>query len=466
MNASPVWVGQPSFRYQENVYTAFKASARQPMVYAAANDGMLHALDSATGVEKWAYIPSFVMPRLYQLADSNYARQHTYLVDGTPVAGEIHVTSGWKTILVGGLNAGGRGYYALDISKPENPKLLWEFSDADLGYSFGNPLITKLANGSWVVMFASGYNNVGPGDGNGHLYVLDANTGTRLLKIATQLAGAAVGNTSNPSGLAQINNYVNSEVDNTTQVVYGGDLLGNVWRFDVNSQVQPYLASQRLALLSVGGHAQPITTRPALAELRYQGKPYQVLYLGTGKYLGRSDVANTDQQSLYALKDNGDNRGWGDVRNASNPAMVVQTAATVSGNHITGTSKPVDWANAIGWYMDLPGTGERVTTKPVLLHNTLYVGSNIPGTEACSAGGSSWLYTLAPANGGAADPSPDAALAVSLGPALQTGTQAIRLSNQRLVTVVTRSDGKLITLVKASPAKSGTRRRTSWRLLN
>ena len=100
-------------------------------------------------------------------------------------------TGTWKTILVGGLNKGGRAYYALDITDPVNPKALWEFthnpgvcsgagqySDCHLGYTFGNPVITKLKDGRWVVVVTSGYNNTNTpavtGDGEGYLYVLEA----------------------------------------------------------------------------------------------------------------------------------------------------------------------------------------------------------------------------------------------------------------------------------------------------
>ena len=105
-----------------------------------------------------------------------------------------------------------------------------QHGDCNLGLTFGKPVITKLA-GQWVVMFTSGYNNVNgaaTGDGVGFLYVLDARTGAIIHKIAT-----TAGTAGTPSGLAQINNFVdNGLIDNTTLRVYGGDVLGNMWRFD------------------------------------------------------------------------------------------------------------------------------------------------------------------------------------------------------------------------------------------
>jgi hypothetical protein len=99
------------------------------------------------------------------------------------VAGDAYIDGQWRTLLVGGLGAGGRGYYALDVTDPENPKALWEFTNNNLGLSFGRPEITKLASGTWVVIVGSGYNNTSPGDGQGRLLVIDAATGALLSSI-------------------------------------------------------------------------------------------------------------------------------------------------------------------------------------------------------------------------------------------------------------------------------------------
>lgn len=137
------------------------------------------------------------MHDMYKLADSDYGNNHVYFVDGSPIVGDICTNpttisesnpssmcssaTSWKTILVGGLNKGGKGFYALDITVPSSPKGLWEFSDADMGYTYGNPIITRRKDGKWVVIVSSGYNNVS-GDGKGHIYVIDAATGSLLDK--------------------------------------------------------------------------------------------------------------------------------------------------------------------------------------------------------------------------------------------------------------------------------------------
>ncbi|MBK8742334.1 MAG: hypothetical protein IPM02_23820, partial [Betaproteobacteria bacterium] len=160
------YVKVPVFNYGDFGYGDFKIAkaTRTGGVYVAANDGMLHAFDAGSGQENWAYIPSMVLPNIFQLADKAYSGQHQYFVDNTPEVGDICpnapgstcASNEWKTILVGGLNRGGKGYYALDITNPASPALLWEFTHAGLGYSFGNPVITKLQDGTWVVMFSFG----------------------------------------------------------------------------------------------------------------------------------------------------------------------------------------------------------------------------------------------------------------------------------------------------------------------
>ena len=473
INASPLFVGQPGFNYTENGYATFAATTRTNLVYAAANDGMLHAFDRKTGAEKWAFVPTIALPNLYKLADINYPSNHQFYVDGSPISGDVYDkgTDKWKTILVGGLGAGGRGYYALDITVPESPKLLWEYTETDLGLTFGNPIITKMSDGTWVVMFTSGYNNISSGDGNGHLFVVNALTGDKILKIDTKdTDGTAVGSTTTPSGLSKINNYVESDTDNTTKVVYGGDLLGNVWRFDINSLVKPYKEAMLLAKLQVGSVPQPITAKPSLAQITYNGVSYKVLYVGTGKYLGASDLSSTDKQTIYAIKDTWSETGLGDVRKATSPAMVVQTAKAVTsssqGNIITGTASAVDWTNGIGWYMDLIGSGERVTVNPLIVLDALYVGTNVPNTDACTAGGTSWLYKLNIATGSALPSASEGALAVSLGNVLIVGMTNVQLTTKNVATVVTRSDGTVSTVVGSQPGTGGSLRKTSWRVLN
>ncbi len=480
IGGAPVYLGKAPFKYTENSYSTFATAqaSRSGTVYLAANDGMLHAINATTGDERWAYIPSMVLPRLYKLADADYANRHEYFVDGAPVIGDIFVAGSpgaWKSILVGGLGGGGRGYYALDITDPANPVALWEFTDDDLGYSFGNPVITKRADGTWVVVFASGYNNVSPGDGNGHLFVLDANTGAQIAKISTYTASSvAAGSTTTPSGLAKINAWVDSEVDNTAKRFYGGDVLGNLWRFDIDGVVAPNNAALRLAYMTVSNTPQPITTQPALAELNYKGSKYPVVYVSTGKYLGASDLSNTDQQTVYALKDPLTNTGLGDVHASNDIVAQTLTASTVDGQAVNKiTSHAVDWSTKDGWRVDLLAAGERVNVDTQIIFNTLTVATNIPSADACTVGGSSYLYRFDIGTG--SNPS---SIGSNVAGTFRGNTMIVGLSFVQLQksggaagsgdtqTILVDNQGDVSTVKVPEPGGStGSVRRTSWREL-
>jgi type IV pilus assembly protein PilY1 len=404
VGGGPVFVKRPPFKYTENGYQSFvQAQASRPgVVYVPANDGMLHAFDEATGQEKWAFVPSMVMNKMYRLADKGYATKHEYFVNATPVVNDVYVSgTGWRTILVGGLGAGGRGYYALDITDPNNPSALWEFSnDAlggsnNLGLTFGNPVVTKRTNGQWVVAFTSGYNNVSPGNGNGRLFVVNAMTGQLLTQVPTLIsAGVPAGTTTTPSGLAKINAWVDSPLDNTAKRFYGGDLLGNVWRFDIDGQVQPNNAALRLAELRTGPTTpQPITTRPELSEVKQGTATHAVVYVATGQLLGLGDISSTGQQTIYAIKDPLTNTPQGDVRSNSN--MVVQTLTpSADDTNRTISENAVNWTTNIGWRVDLPTSGERVNIDMRIVIDALVVASNRPTGDACSNGARSYLYQL------------------------------------------------------------------------
>jgi type IV pilus assembly protein PilY1 len=388
-------------------------------------------------------------------------------VDGSPQIGDIYVDDGdgkgphWKTIVVGGLNAGGRGYYALDVTNPVAPKLLWEFKHDDLGLSYGNPIITKRKDGTWVVVFASGYNNVSPGDGNGHLFVVDANTGgAPLLDIKTFTAGSTpAGTSADPSGLAKINSWVDSEFINTSERFYGGDMLGNLWRFDIDGKVDPKGKALLLAQMTgPDGSAQPITVKPALAEVSYNANRYPVVFVPTGRYLGTSDLTDTRKQSVYAIKDPLADLSYGVVR--SNPLFVTQTISA-AGNTRTSSNELVDWSTHAGWRVDLPAAGERVSVNPQLALETLFVGSNVPASDACTVGGNSFLYTFNIVNG--------VSSALYIGNVLIQGLTVVQLTTGAgagaLDTIITRSDGSLDTKVDSQTASAAGLRRTSWREL-
>ena len=456
LESQPAFISKPVFSYPYPGYSDYVTAqaSRVGVVYMGANDGMMHAFygqDSAGagspcvigaiagehcgGEETWAYVPSMVIQNMWKLADTNYATLHLNFVNGSPITSDIYCSgncggvvdatfgdsASWRTILVAGLNGGGRGYYALDITVPGTPTLLWEFTtmagigaisgydDDDVGYSFGQPIITRKADGTWVVLVTSGYNNTSPGNGKGYLYVLNANTGAIISKITTN-----VGSTTTPSGLAKIAGWNNEPAGNEAGYVYGGDLLGNVWRFDINSTVAATVADGEIGTGDVmkfaelysdgaGTSPQPITTTPVLGKIA--GK--RVIFIGTGKYLENGDLTTTQVQSQYAIKDDDATSTLVNPRNT----LVNQTLS----NNPDGTATRLTSGNAVnfytgrGWYIDFPDSGERVNIDSKLVEGTLLVPTIVPSNTVCSPGGYGWLNFFDYKTGGAINTATDLA---------------------------------------------------------
>ena len=496
VNSQPVYVQTPKASYADSGYTAFKSaqSTRQGMVYVGANDGMLHAFNADNGAEAWAYIPSMLLPQLYKLADKNYPLTHQPFVDGNLAQDDVHINNAWRSILVGGLGGGGRGFYAMDITSPTAPTLLWEFTsdtgksspyivDQDLGYSFGRPLITKLSDGTWVVLVTSGYNNVAPGSGRGILWVLNARTGAIIKKIDTGVgtttgggvvAGCAVAPC--PSGMSRISAYIDSAQNNLATQVYGGDLYGNFWRFDLSALTASGGTApvQLLATLTdASGNRQPITSRPEI------GLPNGVrtLYVGTGAYLGVSDISTTQQQSMYAIKDPltttaaaaglyGNPRGNTCSTAANATACFVRQILPAGGGSATSSvSYPWTLATMNGWYIDLPTSGERVDVDSTLQLGVLVFVSNSPSTAgACSIGGYSYLNYVGYANGVNVSNATSARLVLSTS-GLSSSATLTQTTNGTILAVTRTSDGSTgENPIPPPPGNTGTRR-ISWRRL-
>ncbi|MDS4012805.1 MAG: PilC/PilY family type IV pilus protein [Candidatus Accumulibacter sp.] len=541
--SEPVYVQAPPWIYVDQQYEEFRESQsnRKAMIYVGANDGMLHAFyaaDAGAGIvggdEAWAYVPRLVFPRLARLADKRYPTSHQYTVDGTPVMGDICADTPancraattpalWKTILVGGLNHGGRGYYALDITDPEHPKALWEFTHDNLGYSFGNPVITKLRDGTWVVLFASGYNNITPGDGQGRLFIVNANTGALVASINGGSISTGVGSVDSPSGLAKISAWANfPDLNNTAERVYGGDLEGNLWRFDINGEIPqtadpPVYDAQRLASLrDATGSPQPITTRPELGRIAY----HPVVFVGTGKLLGGNDFQpirasspRFQPQSFYAIKDRLTDTDFGNPRTTTveQPTgtgttttqvsnftpWVLATGTCQTGNRLCRAGDPIvqvaalprltgetDEAYALrqqqtrqatlrqafgayndGWYLDFPADGEQANTDPVLASGILVFNTNRPlEGGGCVPVAVSYQYSLDYRTGGALETTMGM-VARKLGDALASGVRLVRSADGRLIG----DSGLDIPAVRTDPQPEGAPppvpRRVSWREL-
>ena len=453
VSGAPVYVKKAPLSITDTGYATYAQStaSRDGVLYFGANDGMLHAIkvstDATGGTELWAYIPSFVMSNMVRLADTNYETNHRFFVDGAPVVGDVYDGSKWRTILVGGLGKGGKGYYALDITDPNAPIALWEFTDSDMGFTYGNPLITKNKAGRWVVMFTSGYNNTGLG----YLYVVDAVTGALLpnSKIAT-----SAGDSGTPSNLGKIEAWVDDDTLGVATRVYGGDMLGNVWRFDFDDNLAP--SGREAVLLAKTGSNQPITTRPVLTEIIEGNYKYPVVSVGTGRYLGTTDVGDSSLQSIYTFKDELTATGLGSLR--SNSGMVKQKLASTRTTLQSGST--VTWASQTGWYVDFDlSSGERVNVDFDQQLNQLIVATNIPTPTVCSAAGTGWLYFL--------DVGTGTPLKAYASPTLISGLTTIVSSTGKPVTLVQGDDGNNTAVegVPQSSAPPGALRRVSWREL-
>jgi type IV pilus assembly protein PilY1 len=431
VNSKLTAVGAPSRRYYEVYnpgYRAFKSTyaGRTTVAYVGANDGMMHAFNGSTsgadaGKELFAYIPSFTYGTSTTAAASGLASlgnpssfSHHYLVDGTPVAADVDfsitggttssTTHNWKTILVGGLGKGGKGYYAIDITDPSlwtsesavAGKVLWEFTSTHMGYSFGDAIIVKTPQYGWTVVVPSGYNN---DDGNGYLYFLNPRTGEVLETITMSGSGSAL-------NLANFSAFIPDITDFTADALYATDLQGNVWRVGLTkpsgSDSYNYVATRFATLKDSSGIGQPITTPPKIEADPSTGKRY--VLVGTGQLLSDDDINSGQVQSFYAIVDG--TSGFGKFYTDSTLPSGVSFPITRSNleantNLINGIgdspSKPM------GWYFDLSASGgiaERINV-PLTATSDGIVGfaANLPNGNACSPAGTSKAFAVSFADG-------------------------------------------------------------------
>jgi type IV pilus assembly protein PilY1 len=441
VHSEPEVVKGAAAAYLDNGYGDFASgvATRTRALYVGGNDGMLHAFDSTNGNELWAYIPSFVTPRLKNLASKSYT--HQFYVDSSPVSGDIQVGTEWRTILVAGLRGGGAGFVAMNVTSPTVAdetelagKVMWEFPNAstpataasNVGLSFGKPVIAKVAGHGWVVIVSSGYNNTG-GDGKGHLFVLNAATGALIADVAT-----AAGSAATPSGLAQISAYAsNGRADAQIDTVYGGDLQGNVWRFNLTGAASTWNAV-KLATLTDGTNVQSITSAPEVANVTTLAGTKRIIFVGTGRLLAQTDIVDTQKHSFYGLVDDlTDTPTIASVRTA----LQQKTMSTVgTGRTISGSA--VDYTEKKGWYFDF-GTSERVTTDPQAAFGSIIFSTNIPSQSACSS--ASMLYAISMSTGGEI-PAPPGKTQLPAGQLLGTA-----LASRPVIVITTTGKVKAIT---------------------
>ena len=416
----------------------------QNVIYVQSGEGMLHAIDtsaSTAGTELWAFVPPSVLPNIGETAPRSYIFRTQ--LDGSPTLG----TYGGGTLLVAGTGVAGRSFYALDVTSPRGldeaglaSKYKWQFpaagdatTAAKVGQALGRPRIVRTGDATYpyVVLITSGYNS---NDGRGRLWMVDPADGDIVHEFDT-----GVGSGSADAGLAQISAF--AEADGTVRYVYGGDLLGNVWVFDLKDKTTP----MRLATLKdSAGKAQPVTAAPELTKV--EGK--RVVIVGTGRLLDISDFGNSDTQSVYAIVDG---------TTISNPrSSLVEQSYDPSTGKLTAAT--VDWATDRGWFVDLPA-GEQANTTPTIAYGAVAFVTNTNGGSDCSA--SSRLYVIDVKTGGAFDGAGFVSSEIS-GGANSSGVTALSTSQGKIVGSGQDADGKpwereIVKTIPITPAKNAWR---------
>ncbi|WP_455220180.1 pilus assembly protein [Kaarinaea lacus] len=434
VHSAPQYVGVPSTPYPDtiegtNLYSTFKASqdSRDGTVYVGSNDGMLHAFNAKTGAERFAYIPNMMFSTeatkgLHALANPVYG--HNYYVDLTPAVADVYV-GGWKTMLVGGLRGGGKGIFALDVTTEGSMSVQFEFTHADLGYTFSEIQIAKMNNGKWAAVFGNGYNNTGDGKAKLFIVYLD-NSGSKIIDTTVGSvsnsdcadAGSDCNGLSTPA-LADLNG------DGKVDRIYAGDVQGNMWSFNVSDPsdanwttaygTEPlFIACRAAGTTCDAADRQPITSKPALA--RHPDQRSAATYtnimvmFGTGQFITSGDVTNTTSQSVYGIWDRGDS-------DLTRSDLVQQTiSSSVSKDALpirVSTDLSVNYTSDVdttdhGWYFNLPTQKERVVVNPVAYGDLLFINTMIPESpQVCdNSGGTGWLMAVDIYNGGEPDFAP------------------------------------------------------------
>nr|MBL8410256.1 hypothetical protein [Dechloromonas sp.] len=500
INSSPLYVRYPSSsNIPPSDFTSFQTYAnaiasRTPVLYVGGNDGMLHAINASdlsdngtsapgattdSGKELLAYVPSAVYKKLPELTWDNYS--HKYFVDGSPVAADVQLTNCtvatdstgcWRTFILGGLNAGGQGIYAINGTDPSafasgTPKSLvfWEFTDrddSDLGSTFAQPIVRKMNNGRWAVIFGNGYNNTtsdgsASSTGRAYLYVLFVDgpgyatsgrgnpwtLGTDYIKIELKAPNEGSTTPLVPANGLATTYALDKDENGTVDYIYAGDRYGNLWKVDVSSATTSSwgsafgtTATPLPLFTAVTGDTTPakqqITTSPIISKHPLGG--YMVL-LGTGSYVDQTDTTSPfSTNSFYGIwdKDDGTRVTRADLQKQATLSLTSsgtiyslqtncqpQYQSTAAAPATATTLCPASLAPSLntsglidqqlGWVLDLQNdpsvsnSGERYISSvvPILENGLLTFITLTPSGDVCSGGGYDFTYNLDYLTGGA-----------------------------------------------------------------
>lgn len=382
----------------------------------SANDGMVHIFKK-TGTDqrgyelKLSYIPGTMERKDIEGNDSDLAKELRAFAEQGYVGDRYGVDGGFVLrritddqdkqkhfFMFGAMGLGGRGAYALDLSKIDsNPVGVSMFdvqnesknNGVKLGYTVGTPQIGKTQNGKYAAFLASGYaaKDIVSSDNTTALYVYDLkNTlGTPIAKIEVK---DGKGGLSSPT-------LVDKDLDGTVDIAYAGDRGGNMYRFDLsNSDPNKWSAK------AIFEGTKPITSAPAVSRLADK----RVVIFGTGSDLSEEDVLNTDEQYIYGIFD--DDKGTGTVKvtvqNGTGGGLLEQTLTKENNTLFLSNNKASGGSNGKGWVVRLR-EGERVTVKPIVVLRTAFVTiRSYTGTDKCGA--QTAILGINTADGGALTP--------------------------------------------------------------
>ncbi|HFC3027651.1 TPA: PilC family type IV pilus tip adhesin, partial [Neisseria gonorrhoeae] len=377
----------------------------------AANDGMVHIFKKNGGSDersynlKLSYIPGTMPRKDIESNDSTLAKELRAFAEKGYVGDRYGVDGGFvlrqvedRVFMFGAMGFGGRGAYALDLSKINGnypaAAPLFDVKDGDnngknrvkveLGYTVGTPQIGKTRSGKYVAFLASGYaaKNIGSGDNKTALYVYDLNNtlGTPIRKIDV-LGGK--GGLSSPT-------LVDKDLDGTVDIAYAGDRGGNMYRFDL-SDSNP----DKWSVRTIFEGDKPITSAPAVSRLADK----RVVIFGTGSDLTEDDVLNTGEQYIYGIFD--DDKGTVKVTVQNGTAGGLLEQHLTQENKTLFLNKRSDGSGSKGWAVKLTG-GRRVTVKPTVVLRTAFVTIRKYKDDGCDA--QTAILGINTADGGALTP--------------------------------------------------------------
>ncbi|HEZ4593266.1 TPA: pilus assembly/adherence protein PilC, partial [Neisseria meningitidis] len=364
----------------------------------SANDGMVHIFKKGNGVDerdyslKLSYIPG-TMPRkdientestlakeLRTFAEKGYVGDR-YGVDGGFVLRQVEWKGQNRVFMFGAMGLGGRGAYALDLTKAENgdPTAVSLFdvkndknkgnNSAELGYTVGTPQIGKTHDGKYAAFLASGYatKTIDSTDNKTALYVYDLESSGTLIKKIDVPGGK--GGLSSPT-------LVDKDLDGIVDIAYAGDRGGKMYRFDLSNQ-----DSSQWTVRTIFEGTKPITSAPAISQL----KDKRVVIFGTGSDLSEEDVDNNDIQSIYGIFDNDTDTGF--AQDGLGKGLLEQKLEKDKDGKTLFLSdyKRSDGSGDKGWVVKLEA-GQRVTVKPTVVLRTAFVTIHkYTGNDKCGA---------------------------------------------------------------------------------